>query len=171
MKKILFLICLFQSIHITGQKPAGSYGGLARNSLLAGFGGSGIYTSIMYERSIIQTGRFQFGAKGGVGFSPLKLSFPREWNFPVGIFLIYGENNHHPDLSLNVASLFIQQYDLETGVTFGEYNALFIPTLAYRFQKPTGGVTLKFGLSPVFYFNSVRTSIVPWFELGAGWSF
>jgi len=171
MKKILLLIFILRSIVLSGQISDEPYKSSAKNSILAVFGGSGKYTSLFYERSVIQTSWFQFGAKGGVGISPFSLSFPHEFNVPVGLFLVYGKKNHHPDLSLNITNLFIQQYDLGAESSYRAYKALFVPTLAYRYQKPDGGLTIKFGISPVIYFNRIQTTVSPWLEFGAGWSF
>jgi hypothetical protein len=171
MKNIVFLIILLFSMEIKGQSPADPQEGSARNSILAVFGGSGIYTSLVYERCLVRTGDFQYGAKAGVGFSPFSLTFPHEYNVPAGIFLIYGPKNHHADLSLNVSNMLIRQYDLTTEVSYREYRVLFVPALAYRYQKPSGGFTGKIGISPVIYFNRIQTTISPWFELGGGWAF
>ncbi len=171
MRNILLPILLLKTIMLSGQSPTDPYTGAARNSLLAVFGGSGIYTSLIYERSLIQTGNFQFGAKGGVGISPFRLTFPHEFNIPVGVFMLFGQKNHHPDLSLNVTNLLIRQYDPGAEDSHKEHKAVFVPTLAYRYQKLDGGVTLKIGLSPIIYFNSIQTTVSPWLELSVGWSF
>jgi hypothetical protein len=170
MKKALFLLILLKGVLLSGQHPEAVHAP-PHNAVMAALGGSGIYTSIIYERILIQHGVYQFGAKAGFGISPFKLTFPDKFNVPVGIFLIYGKKNHHPEIGIAVTSSFTSQYDLEKKSTTMQYRAIFVPAVSYRFQKPEGGFMAKFGISPLIYFNRIKTTVSPWVELGVGWSF
>lgn len=64
MRNVLLLILLLRTFTLSGQSSADLYAVSARNTLLAVFVGSGIYTSLIYERSLIHADNFQFGAKG-----------------------------------------------------------------------------------------------------------
>jgi hypothetical protein len=143
----------------------------AKNSVYASAGGPGIYFSVIYERHIIIKKKYSLGIKGGIGTSFSSVLFPGEFNFPIGILFLYGKKNSHLDFSLNVTNYLLKQYDFHDENSETEIRLLFVPSIAYRYQKPEGGFMAKIGFSPVIHFNSVTNTYTPWIDIGIGWAF
>lgn len=172
MKSIALLFILsFLSFHLSRGTDTLKIHNYPKNSVILTLGGTGIYTSLIYEREVYQIKKLRTGFRSGIGISPFSLTFSDEVNIPVGIYGLFGKRNHHLDLNLNLANYLITQYDWRDDSEFRKLKALFIPSLGWRFQKPESGLIFKAGLSSIISFNKIRNNASPWIEIGAGWSF
>ena len=142
-----------------------------KNTIYASFGGAGIFFSAIYERCLIIKKPYQLGVKGGIGSSFSSVLFPHEFNFPAGIFFLYGKRNNHLDISVNVTSYILEQYTYADDKTSKELKLLYVPSVCYRYQKPKGSFVGRIGISPVIHFNAVTNSFTPWIDVSLGWAF
>lgn len=143
----------------------------ARNAILGSFGGPGLYFSVIYERHLVSSNKVNFGLRAGLGSSFSSVLFSDEFNVPLGVFLLLGKNKNHVDLSVNMSPYVLSQSNLPTREKTKELKVLFIPSIAYRYQPKAGGFVGRIGFSPVFYFNPVSDSLMPWVDLSVGWAF
>jgi hypothetical protein len=173
MKRILLIFTLFGLIvYVQSQEtPGDTTFYKAKNATYISGGGAGIYFSVIFERQIFLHDKYSAGVKGGVGTSFSAVLFPQEFNFPIGVFFLYGKRNNHLDISLNLSNYLLEQYDPQKDQNSRELKLLFIPSLSYRFQKPKGGFLARVGFSPIINFNSVTNSVSPWLDISVGWAF
>jgi len=173
LKSLLMLIFLMGLFVISNaqEKEALERQTEAKNVLYLSYGGPGIYFSAMYERHLLIRRNYHIGVKGGIGSSFSAVIFPAEFNIPLGAFFVYGKRMHHIDLSANVTCYMLDQYNYTENKNSKELKFLFIPSIVYRYQKPTGGFTTRAGISPVIHLNSVSHSFMPWVDVGVGWAF
>lgn len=173
MKKIILIIVLLH-IYISGIAQEADIENTpveAKNAVNISYGGAGIFFSAIYERHVIAGQGYNFGIKGGIGSSFSAALFPHEFSFPVGAFFLYGKGRHHLDVSMNVTSYLLEQYSYVEDKTNKELRLLYVPSVCYRFQKPEGGFTGRFGISPVININGVTNSFMPWVDVSLGWAF
>lgn len=173
MKRILLLITLMGFIVCakSQEKYEEITSSVAKNAAYASAGGAGIYFSLIYERQLFLKEKYSAGIKGGIGTSFSSVLFPQEFNFPLGVYFLYGKRNNHLDISLNVSNYLLEQYDPQKDQNTKELKLLFVPSVAYRYQKPGGGFMARVGFSPIMNFNSVTSSISPWVDISVGWAF
>lgn len=172
MRRLIILLLIICMVPVIGRAQENiDLKESAKNSLLLTFGGAGIYTSVIYERKLYQINNIRSGVRAGIGLSPFALTSFEDFNIPVGIYALYGKNKHHIDLSFSLSNYFINQYNFTTETDSKEYKVLLIPSLAWRYQKPEGGVIFKAGISPIISLNKIKSNTSPWIELAVGWAF
>jgi hypothetical protein len=142
-----------------------------KNAAYFSFGGPAIYYSLNYERTLVAKEKYSLGVKAGFGTNFSPVAFPDEFSIPLGVHFLYGKNKGHLDVSLNITNYFLQQYDYDSGAYSKELHLLYVPSIAYRFQKPEGGLMFRAGLSSIININPVTDSFVPWIDLSVGWAF
>jgi len=171
-RTLLILIFIFFISPVKGQEISKENNSvIAKNNVYASLGGPGIYFSLIYERIVLNDKKFSLGIKGGIGTGLSSVLFPDEFNFPIGVYFLYGKRNSHLDLSMNVTSYLLQQYDYTKDNNYKELRLLVVPSVSYRYQKPEGGFLLRAGFSPIININSITNSFVPWIDISIGWSF
>src|SRR6056297_2013522 len=143
----------------------------ALNATYVSYGGPGIFFSTIYERQLIAREGYNLGIKGGIGTSISSAIFPHEFNFPLGVFLLYGKRKHHLDVSANLTSYLLEQYNYNSDKSIKKLRLLYIPSVCYRYQKRNGGFMGRIGFSPVFNFNAVSNTSTPWIGVSLGWAF
>lgn len=170
-KRLFFLAFTLSFITIYCQDIDNIHTNAVQNHTYFSFGGAGVYYSLIYERQLIYRNSYSAGVKAGIGtdFSPA--SFPDEFNIPVGGYFLYGKRNSHLDVSFCFTNYFLQQYDYDDDRNYNEYKLLLVPSIAYRYQKNSGGFLARIGFSTVFYFNDVSNTVSPWIDVSLGWSF
>lgn len=183
MKYIQVLIILFVTIAIVTSVNAQRADSLqappkplsdslpVKNTVYCSFGGGGVFFSLNYERHLIVHHQYTWGVKGGLATSFSSVLFPSEFSIPLGSYFLYGKKNSHLDLSFSLTSYLLQQYDHNKDENYKELKLLCTPSVAYRYQKKSGGFTARFGFSPIIYFNSIRHSVMPWIDISIGWTF
>jgi len=177
----LCFLFLFLSLNICGQEN-NVVTPLKRNTLFLEVGGQSLYASISYDRLFRMDKKTKTSVTCGLALLPLKgyffISTPISYNF------LFGQKNHH--LELGPGLTFISEsYNNRT------YSLLyFSPKIAYRFQRPTGGLFFRFSFVPTMfgvenysirrstdlYYNSIiynpdNDGLNWWFGLGVGWTF
>jgi len=168
----LCVCILFFSLSAKGQRsPTPEPAEPAKNAVLGSFGGAGLYFSVIYERLFISNEKWNVGARAGIGSSFSSALFSDEFNVPLGVFVLLGKNKNHLDLSVNITPYLLRQFDLQSTGKTRELKMLLIPSIAYRFQPKTGGFVGRIGFSPVFYFNPVSNTLMPWLDISVGWAF
>jgi len=143
----------------------------AHNSVYFSVGGAGIYNSLNYERTLVFTDKYSAGVKIGIGSSFSPALFPNEFTIPVGGYFLFGKRNSHFDLSLCATNYFLEQYDYSLNKNYKELKLLFVPSVAYRYQKSKGGFIGRIGFSPIINFNKNRNPASPWLDVSLGWAF
>lgn len=174
MKKFTVTLILLVSIIIcikAQQKNDTRDHARVKNAIYLAYGGAGIYFSLMCEHQLIKTDNMHVGAKAGIGTSFSLVLFPSEYNFPVGAYILYGNNKGHIDFSMCLTNYLLEQYDYTNDLTYHELKILMIPSIGYRFQKKQGGVMFKAGVSPIINFNKTTNGVAPWLDVGVGWGF
>jgi hypothetical protein len=173
MKRILIVLIIFSLFaHVKAQvTETGNTSPKVKNTVYASVGGPGIYFSLLYERQLYIRNKYSLGVKGGIGTAFSSVLFPHEFNFPIGVFFLYGKRNSRLDISLNMTNYLLEQYDYQKDQNTKELKLLLVPSVAYRFQKPDGGLVVRAGFSPVVNINSTTNTISPWFDIGVGWAF
>jgi len=167
---VLVGVLLTVSAHSQSSKKEDDTGN-ANNAVYASLGGPSIYLSAIYERHMLIKPNYSLGVKGGVGSSFSAVLFPEELSFPIGIFFLYGSKKGHLDMSLSAVPYILQQYDNVRERSYKEARLLYVPSLAYRYQKRTGGFIGRAGISSVINRNRVSTTWTPWIDLSLGWAF
>lgn len=179
--KSFLVLLLLSSLNILGQQTNKSIL-TKRNSLFLEVGGQSLYASVSYDRLFRTDHKIKNSITCGLFVLPLKgfffISVPVSYNF------IFGQKNHHLELGPGVNFL---------SESYGKpsYNLLyFSPKVAYRFQKPNGGLFLRFSFVPVMlgvqnyssrrsiglYYNSIiynpdNDGLHWWFGLAVGATF
>lgn len=167
---LILLTCLFMAAEAQTTDKTALHKEV-KNTLLFSYGGPGIYFSAVYERHVMAKESYSAGLKAGIGTSFSAVLFPYELSLPFGAFFLYGGRNHHLDLSLNATAYILDQYNFQNNSNNKEVRFLYIPSLAYRFCKPSGGFTARLGVSPVINVNRITNTFAPWIDAGIGWSF
>ena len=174
LKNVVMLLFMILLSPVEAQNSSeSSDAAVAKNAILASFGGSGILYSVMYERIVLDLPGdcFMAGIKGGIGSGIRPVSFPEEFGVPLGMFLLYGKKSSHLDCSMIIKNYFRRQADLETMGQSKELQVLLIPSLTYRFQRHSGGIVARAGLSVIMHPNSVTNTFSPWVDISLGWAF
>jgi hypothetical protein len=143
----------------------------AQNVLLGSFGGPGLYFSVIYERHWVSSKKVNLGFRAGLGSSFSSLLFSDEVNVPLGVFLLWGKDKNHLDFSINMTPYLLSQAHLPSREKTRELKVLWVPSIAYRYQPKAGGFVGRIGFSPVFYFNQVSDTLMPWVDISVGWAF
>lgn len=172
--KRIFLACTFVLLtcfSIGQERQISTTTPQALNAVYLSYGGPGIFFSTIYERQLINGNNYNIGVKGGIGTSVSSVLFPHEFNFPLGIFFLYGKRKHHLDVSANLTSYLLEQYNYAADKSKKELRLLYVPSVCYRYQKPNGGFMGRIGFSPVFNRNDVTNTFMPWIDVSVGWAF
>jgi len=166
---LIFLSAL--SISLRGQSVQEVPSSRAQNAIYGSFGGAGLFYSLTYERTVWTQNTFHAAVRGGVGASFSSVLFPHEFNIPLGVSFLYGKRKGHLDIGLSLSNYFLDQYDYASDKSSIEYRALYVPSVAYRYQKKDGGLLVRAGLCTVINPNPIATTYVPWIDLSLGWAF
>jgi hypothetical protein len=209
MKLIIFIAALL----VGSSQVAIAQVSLAKNSLYAELSGWG-YATINYERLVWQEGKHRLGLRAGIFGIPTTVGqnmgpFPSythmSWSGALGANYVRGTGKHHLELGLTYTFL---RYHLLAGrrvwqtyndpfrevavyddsfVEWKQYHFLSA-RVGYRYQKPSGGLVFRAGISPFTLFLSsykdytlgigtlvspADTGIIsfPVPDLSIGWSF
>lgn len=177
--KNIHVFVLFISLTTFGQQnmptPA------KKNSVFLEIGGQSMYASISYDRLLSSGNRMNTSATCGIALLPFKGYFLL--NIPLGYSFLLGQKNHHFEFGPGINFLSETQAKQT-------YTLLYLtPKVAYRFQRPTGGLFLRFSFVPAMfgiqtyprakarglYNNSVIDApdddgLNWWFGLAVGWT-
>ena len=169
---ILLLIFLsVLSTSLRGQSVQEARSTRVKHAVYGSFGGAGLFYSLTYERTVWTQNTFHAAVRGGIGASFSSVLFPHEFNIPLGVSLLYGKRKGHLDIGLSLSNYFLDQYDYASDKSSMEYRALYVPSIAYRYQKKEGGLLVRVGLCTVINPNPITTTFVPWIDLSVGWAF
>jgi len=151
--------------------------------------GKGLFYSINYERSLIKLGE-KASINASIGFSIFdgmtQIRPSKDFFIPLEVNIVHDFKNHHlsygvgstywnyevNDLVIHKNNLPIQPLTVRLKTItewFGHIN------LEYRYQKPTGGMMYKAGITPLFFdkmqnFEQVRRNYLS-ANLGIGYAF
>jgi hypothetical protein len=173
MSRSLLIIVFFLFVTSLNSQSFSREGGGegVKNTAYFSFGGPAIYYSLNYERHLVVKEKYSLGLKAGFGTNFSPVAFPDEFSIPLGVYFLYGKKKGHLDVSFNITNYFLQQYDYDSGAYSKELHLLYVPSIAYRFQKPEGGLMFRAGLSSIININPVTDSFVPWIDISVGWAF
>ena len=153
-----------------------------RNTIFLEVGGQSLYASVSYDRIFRLDKKIKTSITCGLAMLPAKgyffVSAPISFNF------IFGQKNHHLELGPGLTFLSESYNNRNYSLIY------FSPKIAYRFQRPTGGLFVRFSFVPTMlgvehysisrstdlYHNSIiynpdNDSLNWWFGLGVGWTF
>jgi hypothetical protein len=212
MKPITFIAIILAIV----SQVAVAQAPLAKNALYAELSGWG-YATINYERLVWQQGKHWLGLRAGLFGVPTTVGqnmgpFPSythmSWSGALGANYVRGTGNHHLEMGLTYTSL---RYHLLAGrrewdtfnnpfrevITFDDsyvewkYYHFLSARVGYRYQKPSGGLVFRAGITPFTQFLSnyqdytlgagfllrsrnltgAQTIFLPVPDLSIGWSF
>ena len=109
-------------------------------------GNSGLY-SLNGEYKIGKINNYQVNARAGFGYS--KINGFEFLGIPLGLNLLTGTKNHHLELGLGTSYIMgTSHIFIKTGNYISSEGIFLIPSIGYRFDKPTGGLIFKVYYSP-----------------------
>jgi hypothetical protein len=158
-----------------------------RNSFYGEFlGTSGSVCSINYDRIFKQNENSLIDLSLGFGYFPFFKEVNPIIGIPVSINLTNGLGNHHFEIGVGFTynSGIAQRKEtfesygssLDSYSTTESLQALWFSfRLGYKYQKPTGGLFLRIGITPLFKLKTFSTfdndnSVFPLFGLGVGYT-
>ncbi|QDK81118.1 hypothetical protein EXU85_21875 [Spirosoma sp. KCTC 42546] len=168
MRHSLFLLYLCLPLIGLSQKTTEKDLFRSRNTIYVEGLGSGGFYSVNYERLLLLKEKQAYGFRVGISYfgnSPTNLTLTGE------LFALIGKGSHHGDFGIGI-----------TGVTRGNIEAspislrknllVAVPRLSYRYQKPTGGLMLRTGFTPIIELSGETIDrFGPWLGLAIGHSF
>ncbi|QIP11909.1 hypothetical protein G8759_04310 [Spirosoma aureum] len=168
MRQILILLYVCLPLIGQAQKADKKSSFRSRNTIyLEGLGSGGFY-SINYERLLLLKEKQAYGFRVGTsyfGHSPGNLILIGE------LFTLVGKGNHHGDFGIGLTG--VTRNNIESAPFGLRKNLLLaVPRLSYRYQKPTGGLLLRAGYTPIIELNRhITNPFGPWFGLAIGYGF
>lgn len=170
-----FLAFLYLSLPTIGlaqpQNNASPF--LVRNTIYAEALGSGGFYSINYDRLVILRQKQVYGFRIGTSFYGKSSATV---NLIGELFTIVGKGNHHGDFGIGLTKVNQRGLDLGVSSSTSRYTTLYaVPRVSYRYQKPTGGLMLRAGFTPIAKLtnrvDSTKFSFGPWLGLAVGYNF
>ena len=147
---------------------------VAKNSIYGELAGTAGIWSLNYDRIIIHVDNVKIGARVGFGLMTEGYEGSTVDVFiPFTINGMYAIKNHHVEagIGFNFASFDIRDVsDVYNPGWTRKTEFLGSWHLGYRFQKPDGGLFLKFVYTPFFYKNDPIGRYEHWGGLGIGWT-
>jgi hypothetical protein len=116
--------------------------------------------SINVEHSIFRKSTWRVNARIGYGY--LKAYGDIDHRIPIGVNVSSGKKNSHPEVGLHLTYTRTSHDVADRHVSKSLY---FVPTISYRFQKPTSGLFFRIGYAPVLKLKEFTDSS-PWVRLG-----
>jgi hypothetical protein len=160
MKNIVFSLCL---LCIVTYGFAQLNSSPKRNTVYVEAFGQGLYNSLNYDRLIHTDRKIVHSISAGITYLPL--SYLEAYGVPVSYNWVFGKSNHHLELGIGFAAMFIKQKEINvtygfensdgtySSVSFiGEQTTMFnyiTPKIGYRFQKASGGFFYRATLNPI----------------------
>ncbi len=117
-------------------------------------GAGGPHVSLNVEHSLVHFLKWQVNGRIGYGMSKIQGSMLN--CVPIGFHTFYGLKNSHLEIGTIVAYSEGRQYVV--GLNVYSKAIYFIPSLSYRFQKPTGGLFFRIGYTPLFKLKEYEES-------------
>lgn len=144
----------------------------ARNTIyLEGLGSGGFY-SVNYERLLLS------GEKQAYGFRIGTSSFGKSFGTITLIgelFTLIGRGSHHGDFGIGLTAANQKEFVFGNSNPVSRNTTLYaIPRISYRYQKPTGGLMVRAGFTPIAKMTNRADSTSRfglWFGLSIGHSF
>jgi len=142
----------------------------AKNAVYAELLGTSVLYSLNYERLIVQKKAHAYGFRLGaseLGGSPFRRSLVGE------LFVLTGTGRHHGDFGLAVSAMRGRSSSAESFQGELQLGLFAVPRLSYRYQKPTGGILLRAGFTPLVRLSASQGGrlIHPWGGVAVGYSF
>lgn len=139
----------------------------ARNAVYVELFGTGGVYSLNIDRIILESRSVTYGLRAGAGiygddFDVRKLS--------VGAYGLTGANSHHAEFG--VGGVWGNRRNPVKTESPEENRFHFVPTVGYRYQKPTGGLLFRASFTPFIPLTSESPKhLFPWGGLSIGTSF
>ena len=143
---------------------------MKKNTIYAELLGQGALWSINYERMFEVNDFVSQSASVGLTtnrnlrdlfFDQSFFDFGNNYNFgtPIAYRLIFGKRNSHLELGIGLTGFYFKGagsyhdgFCMSYSSDIRRFNSYIVPTIAYRFQKKTGGVFFKVVYSPMLSF-------------------
>ncbi|WP_080056508.1 hypothetical protein [Spirosoma aerolatum] len=173
MRYLPILLCFCLPLIGIAQKRIEKAPFRSRNTIyLEGLGAGGFY-SLNYERLLLITEKQAYGFRVGTSYFG---NIPGNLVLIGELFTLVGKGNHHGDFGIGLTG--VTKNTIEPSLVGSRnYFLLAIPRLSYRYQKPTGGLMVRAGFTPLIDLSSIRVPIIttagfqPWLGLSIGHSF
>ena len=168
MRHLLFLLYLCLPLVGLSQKTIERNLSRSRNTIYVEGLGSGGFYSVNYERLMLLKEKQAYGFRVGTSYfgnSPSNLTLISE------LFALIGKGSHHGDFGIGITG--VTRSNIEASPISLKKNLLVaVPRLSYRYQKPTGGLMLRAGFTPIIELSGETIDrFGTWFSLAIGHSF
>lgn len=172
-RPIVFLLFLLSASELSAQLTDSTR--IARSSIFAELGGSGVVYSLNYDHIIIDRPFVDYSVRLGISGIPFG-KLPTQYFLPAEVCVIVGKRKLRSEFGLGlVANIYrTQEYFGEQAVSWRREDFIIL-RIGGRFQKPHGGLFMRVGLTPfiglteLLYSN--RFLIIPWGGVAVGYTF
>jgi hypothetical protein len=112
--------------------------------------------SLNWEMNLKAHGKVKINSRLGFGWWPTILAnnaiTTSNLGLPIGLVFFTGNENSHIEAGLGISYYHIEEF-------YGpDRSFFFVPSLGYRYQKPTSGIFLRVVASPMIYLGEKLTN-------------
>jgi hypothetical protein len=140
---------------------------IPRNSIFVIGGAPAFYAGLSYERLLLESGKFRFFPRAGLGLNIFKPSLGKEFSFHAGITALYGKK-HNLEAGIGTIHYLLSQTNMNGETDYIKYKFGLYGIIGYRYYLKKSPLAFKFGITPVFFANPDKWVFFPLVEIGIG---
>ncbi|MDR5592052.1 hypothetical protein [Christiangramia sp. SM2212] len=166
MKEIILKLTIVLSILTISIHNIHAQDSIKKNSIYTEIGGNGVLYSINYERLYNVSKLINITSRIGYGYFTINRIKANSIPFEINGLYAIAKQKHFIEIGSGIT--YLDTKDLNDDPL--DITALiYAARLGYRYQKPTGGIMYRIGITPLYDFYSDKQNLIRskvWFLIG-----